>query len=92
MTNFFINVVEELGTFLLVGGYEVSDAHSIWKYTSSHTRSPDISKDDWDLRERWEGKGRVADKYNDVDLPYVDATAAALLYMRDPCKYSIIDK
>ena len=51
-----------------------------------------MSKDDRDLRGRWKGKGRVADKYDDVELPFVDAKVAASLCMGGPCKYIVTDK
>ena len=66
--------------------------HSNQKFASTHARASGISKDDRDLRGRWKGKGRVADKYDDVELPYVDAKVAASLCMGGPCKYVVTDE
>jgi hypothetical protein len=50
--------------------------HSIRKFASTHVRNCGISKDDKDTRGRWKGKGRVLDRYDDVEKPYPDCKVA----------------
>ena len=85
---------EEAG---LVGAMEDEEGggigtHSIRKYASSHSRKQGKSKDDRDHQARWKGKKRVADAYDDVELPFVDTNVAALLCIGGPCKYVVADK
>ena len=86
------SVFREAGLIGSLGDGGMLGTHSNRKYASTHTRASGVSKDDRDLRGRWKGKGRVADKYDDVELPYVDAKVAGSLCMGGPCKYTIIDK
>ena len=64
-------------------------SHSIRKFASTHVRNCGLSKDDKDTRGRWKGKGRVSDRYDDVELPYPDCKVAEKLCMGGPC-YNLI--
>ncbi|KAI2497781.1 hypothetical protein MHU86_16723 [Fragilaria crotonensis] len=64
-------------------------SHSIRKFASTHVRRCGISKDDKDTRGRWKGKGRVSDRYDDVELPYPDCKVAEKLCMGGACYYVI---
>lgn len=64
-------------------------SHSIRKFASTHVRRCGISKDDKDTRGRWKGKGRVSDRYDDVELPYPDCKVAEKLCIGGPCFYLI---
>jgi hypothetical protein len=75
--------LEEFQTGGLLG------SHSIRKFASTHVRRCGISKDDKDTRGRWKGKGRVSDRYDDVELPYPDCKVAEKLCMGGACYYVI---
>ncbi len=62
---------------------------SIRKFALMHVRNCGISKDDKDTRGRWKGKGRVSDRYDNVELPYLDCNVAEKLCMGGPCYYFI---
>jgi hypothetical protein len=64
-------------------------SHSIRKFASTHVRRCGISKDDKDTRGRWKGRGRVSDRYDDVELPYPDCKVAEKLCMGGACYYLI---
>ena len=64
-------------------------SHSVRKYAATECRNKGSTKDERDLRGRWKINARVADRYDDVELPYVDAKVAALLCVGGPCKYKV---
>jgi hypothetical protein len=64
-------------------------SHSNRKYASTHCRKNGCSKDEKELRGRWKKGKRVADVYDDVDLPFPDAKVAGKLCMGGPCKYVV---
>ena len=66
--------------------------HSTRKHASTHVRKQGITKDDKDQRGRWKSTKRVSDRYDDIELPWVDAKVAASLCIGGPCKYKLIDK
>jgi hypothetical protein len=64
-------------------------SHSIRKYASSRCRNAGASKDDKDYRGRFKCARRVSDRYDDNQLPYVDAHVAGKLCPGEPCSYNI---
>ena len=61
--------------------------HSNWKLASTHTRRSGATKDERDIRGQWKGKARVADVYDDVELPWPDVKVAQMLSIGGPCRY-----
>jgi hypothetical protein len=61
--------------------------HSIRKCTSTHVRGNGVSKDDKDTRGRWKATARVSDRYDSIDLPYVDTKVASVLCIVGPYIY-----
>jgi hypothetical protein len=61
--------------------------HPIRKCASTHVRSNDVSKDDKDTRGRWKTTGRVSDRYDSVQLPYIDTKVASALCIGGACTY-----
>jgi hypothetical protein len=59
--------------------------HSIHKCALSHVRGNGVSKDDKDTRGRWKATSRVSDRYDSVQLPYVDTKVAASLCIGGAC-------
>jgi hypothetical protein len=57
-----------------VGG--LLGSHSFRKLASTHSRKNGCTKEEKELRGRWKRGKRVADVYDDVDLPYPDAKVA----------------
>ena len=70
-----------------VGQHGPLGTHSIRKLASTHSRRSGATKDERDIRGRWKGKGRVADVYDDVELPWPDVKVASMLCVGGPCKY-----
>jgi hypothetical protein len=66
-------------------------SHSFRKYASTDSRNKGASKDERDLRGRWKSSARIADVYDDIELPYPDAKVAAMLCPGGPIKYKIRD-
>ena len=64
-------------------------SHSIRKLGTTHCRRCGAPKDDVDYRARWQSKGRMQDRYTDVQLPWPDLNAAAKLCLGGPIKYKI---
>jgi hypothetical protein len=61
--------------------------HSIRKCTLTHMRGNGVSKDDKDTRGRWKATGHVSDRYDSVQLPYVDTKVASVLCIGGACTY-----
>jgi hypothetical protein len=61
--------------------------HSIRKCASTHVRGNGVSKDDKDTRGCWKATSRVSDRYNSVQLPYVNTKVASALCIGGPCIY-----
>jgi hypothetical protein len=61
--------------------------HSIRKCALTHVRGNGVSKDDKDTRGRWKVTGRVSDRYDSVQLPYVDTKVASTLCIGGACTY-----
>lgn len=76
-------IFEELG--VLIG------SHSIRKYASTWARSNGIAMDDKDHRGRWKNTSRISNRYDDVQLDFVDANVAAILCPGGVCNYVIRD-
>ena len=64
--------------------------HSVRKYASTRSRLLGISKDDKDHRGRWH-RLRISDRYDDIQLDYVDAKVAAALCPTGVCDYVVVD-
>ena len=60
-------------------GHGPLGTHSIRKLASTHCRRSGATKDERDIRGRWKGKARVADVYDDVELPWPDIKVASML-------------
>jgi Transcriptional activator of glycolytic enzymes len=63
--------------------------HSIRKCASTHVRGNGVSKDDKDTRGRWKATSRVSDRYDSVQLPFVDTKVAASLCIGGACTYTL---
>jgi hypothetical protein len=62
--------------------------HSIRKCASTHVRGNGVSKDDdKDTRGRWKATSPVSDRYDSVQLTYVDTKVAPALCIGGPCIY-----
>jgi Transcriptional activator of glycolytic enzymes len=61
--------------------------HSIRKFAATYCRNNDISKDDVESRGRWKDGRRVANRYEDPTLPYVDTKACFALCQGGACTY-----
>lgn len=61
--------------------------HSIRKFATTHCRNCGISKDDLESRGRWRDGRRVANRYEDPTLPFVDAKACEALCQGGACTY-----
>jgi hypothetical protein len=61
--------------------------HSIRKCVSTHVRGNGVSRDDKDTRGRWKATARVSDRYNSVQLPYVNTKVASALCIGCACMY-----
>jgi hypothetical protein len=73
-------VVRELE--LDIGEGEVG-THLICKRASTHVRGNGVSKDDKDTRGRWKSTGRVSDRYDSIELPYIDTkSGSCTMYWR----------
>ena len=68
-------------------GHGPLGTHSIRKLASTHSRRSGATKDERDIRGRWKGKARVADVYDDVELPWPDIKVASMLCPGGPCRY-----
>ena len=66
--------------------------HSNRKLASTHTRRSGATKDERDIRGRWKGKARVADVYDDVELPWSDVNIVLMLAIGGPCRYMLQNK
>jgi regulator of replication initiation timing len=64
-------------------------SHSLRKQPSTHARKSGCNKDEKEIRGRWKSNRRIADVYDDIDLPYPDAKVAGKLCIGGPCKYSV---
>ena len=64
-------------------------SHSTRKYSSTRARRSGATKDDRDYRGRWKTDRRVGDRYEDVELPFVDAKVAGMTCVGGPCSYRI---
>jgi regulator of replication initiation timing len=64
-------------------------SHSLRKQPSTHARKNGCNKDEKEIRGRWKSNRRIADVYDDIDLPYPDAKVAGKLCIGGPCKYSV---
>ena len=63
-------------------------SHSLRKYARTRACNNGCSKDFVDIRGRWkEGRKRVGDVYDDVELSWLDGKVAAALCGGGPCKY-----
>jgi hypothetical protein len=74
-------VLQELELDLEEGEVET---HSIRKCASTHNG---VAKDDKDTRGRWKATSRVSDRYDRVQLPYVNTKAASALCIGGACTY-----
>jgi hypothetical protein len=61
--------------------------HSIRKCASMHVRGNGVSKDDKDTRGWWKATARVSDRYDSVQLPYVNTKVASALCIGGTCTY-----
>jgi Transcriptional activator of glycolytic enzymes len=61
--------------------------HSIRKCASTHVRGNGVSKDDKDTRGRWKATACVSDRYDSVQLAYVDTKVASALCIGGACTY-----
>jgi hypothetical protein len=61
--------------------------HSIRKFATTHCRNMGVSKDDVESRGRWRDGRRVANRYEDPTLPFVDAKACEGLCQGGACTY-----
>jgi hypothetical protein len=61
--------------------------HAIRKCALTHVYGNGVSKDDKDTRERWKAAAHVSDRYDSVQLPYVDTKVAACLCIGGACTY-----
>jgi hypothetical protein len=68
-----------------IGDCEVLTHSSIRKCASTHVRGNGVSKNDKDTMGRWKGTGRVSDRYDSVQLPYVDTKVASILSIGGAC-------
>ena len=73
------------------GGHGPLGTHSIRKMASTHVRRSGAGKDERDIRGRWKGKTRVADVYDDVELPWPDVKMASMLCVGGPCRYILAE-
>jgi len=64
-------------------------SHSIRKFAATVARNNGCTKDERDYRGRWKSNSRVSDRYDDVELPYVDGKVAGRLCMGGPCMYAL---
>ena len=64
--------------------------HSTRKCSSTWARSNGISKDDKDYRGRWKSK-RMSDRYDDIQLDWIDAKVAQVLCPGGVASYHVID-
>jgi hypothetical protein len=71
-----------------IGDGEVR-THSICKCASTHVQANGVSKDDKATRGRWKVTARVSDRYDSVDLPYVDSKVAVSLCIGGACTYNL---
>jgi len=62
-------------------------SHSIRKFAATVARNNGCSKDERDYRERWKSNARVSDRYDDIELPFVDGKVPGELCMGGPCVY-----
>ena len=63
--------------------------HSNRKLPSTHTIRSGATKYERDIRGRWKRKARVADVYDDVELPWPDVKVAQMLAIGGPCRYML---
>lgn len=82
-------IFDDVGVELENNGSPIG-SHSIRKYASTWVRSNGISKDDKDHRGRWQHR-RTSDRYDDVQLDFVDAKVAAVLAKGGVCRYHVVD-
>lgn len=61
--------------------------HSIRKFAATHCRNSGIGKDDVESRGRWRDGRRVANRYEDPTLPFVDTRACEKLCQGGACTY-----
>ena len=70
-------------------GHGPLGTHSVRKLASTHSRRSGATKDERDIRGRWKNKKRVADVYDDIELPWPDIKVASMLYIGGPCRYRL---
>ena len=63
--------------------------HSVRKYGTTWPRRRGILKDFIDHRARWKSRGRMQDRYADVDLPWLDIKTANALCIGGAVKYKV---
>jgi hypothetical protein len=64
--------------------------HSLCKYGSTYCCNNGVSREDTNTRGCWKTKSwaaTVSDRYDDTELPFVDACVAAVLCVGGPCSY-----
>jgi hypothetical protein len=66
-------------------------SHSIRKFASTWVRSNGISKDDKEHRGCWKDSKRVSDRYDEIQLDYVDAMVGSTLCIGGVCHYIVED-
>lgn len=63
--------------------------HSLRKFARTHCRNNGASIDDADSRARWKDTGRMSNRYEDVDLPFVDIKTCITLCQGGACGYVV---
>ena len=63
--------------------------HSVHKLASTHSRRSGATKDKRDIRGQWKIKKRVADVYDDIELPWPGIKVASMLCIGGPCRYRL---